>query len=186
MLQRLHFSGIFLIAVLLACGVSLLLASDPLQMTLLFLSVLSLGAYLPIFIRESEKHQQNNLLIYQYQTMHQSFEQFNEYAIFSVDGKLIKSSHPHLYPSMNEFIQKLDKRFEKSEQWPMLKRWIEELHMGEVLLKYSQNAKDKQRILLARVLPQDQSHFPIKSIFVGFEDVTSQFSEIDNIQNDIL
>lgn len=154
-------------------------------MTLLFLSVLMLGTYLPIFIRESEKHQQNNLLIYQYQTMHQSFEQFNEYAIFSIDGNLIKSSHPHLYPSLNEFIQKLDKRFEKSEQWPTLRRWIEELHMGESLLKYSQNAKDKQRILLARVLPQDQSHFPIKSIFIGFEDVTSQFSEVDNIQSEL-
>lgn len=164
---------------------SLFLASNPLQMTLLFLSVLLLGAYLPIFIRESERYQNNSLIIYQYQAMHQSFEQFNEYAIFSVDGKLLKSSHPHLYPTMHEFIQKLGKRFENSEQWPMLKRWIEELHMGEVLLKYSQNAKDKQRILLARVLPQDQSHFPIKAIFVGFEDVTAQFSGIDSVHNDL-
>lgn len=185
MLQRLHFSGFFLIAVLISCGISLLLATDPIQMTLLFLSVLVLGAYLPIFIRESEKQQQNNFHIHQYQTMHQAFEQFSEYAIFTIDGVLIKSSHPHLYPTLAEFIQKLNKRFETSEQWPMLKRWIEELHMGEILLKYEQNANEKHRILLARVLPQDQPHFPIKSIFVGFEDVTVQFSEIDSIQNEL-
>ncbi len=185
MLQRLHFSGVFLIAVLIACSISLLLATDPIQMTLLFLSVLALGAYLPIFIREAEKQQKNNFLIYQSQTLHQAIEQFSEYAIFSTDGMLIKSSHPHLYPTLNEFMQKFDKRFEASEQWPMLKRWIEELHMGETLLKYSQNAKEKQIILLARVLPQDQPHFPIKSIFIGFEEVTSQFVEIDNIQNEI-
>ena len=118
-------------------------------MTLLLLSVLALGAYLPIFIREAEKQQKNNFLIYQSQTLHQAIEQFSEYAIFSTDGMLIKSSHPHLYPTLNEFMQKFDKRFEASEQWPMLKRWIEELHMGETLLKYSQNAKEKQIILLA-------------------------------------
>lgn len=185
MLQRLHFSGFFLIAVLISCGISLLLATDPIQMTLLFLSVLVLGAYLPIFIRESEKQQQNNFHIHQYQTMHQAFEQFSEYAIFTIDGALIKSSHSHLYPTLAEFIQKLNKRFETSEQWPMLKRWIEELHMGKILLKYEQNANEKHRILLARVLPQDQPHFPIKSIFVGFEDVTVQFSEIDSIQNEL-
>jgi len=67
----------------------------------------------------------------------------------------------------------------------MLKRWIEELHMGETLLKYAHNANEKDRFLLARVLPQDQPHFPIKSIFVGFEDVTVQFSEIDSIQNEL-
>ncbi len=184
MLQRLHFSGFFLIAVIIACGVSLLLATDPVQMTLLFLSVLGLGAYLPVFIRESEKQQQNIFLIYQSQTLRQAFEQFNEYAIFSIEGQLIISSHPHLYPTMHDFIQKLGKRFEKSDQWPMLKRWIEELHMGETLIKYSQNAKEKQRILLARVLPQDQPHFPIKAIFIGFEDVTPQFTEIDNMQSD--
>lgn len=184
MLQRIHFSGFFLFAILIACGVSLLFASDPVQMTLLFLCILCLGVYLPIFIRESEKQQQNSLLVFQSQTLHQAVEQFSEYAIFSINGQLIKSSHPHLYPTLNDFIQKLDKKFEKSEQWPMLKRWIEELHMGELLLKFSQNTKEKQRILLARVLPQDLPHFPIKSIFIGFEDVTVQLEDADNIQSD--
>lgn len=184
MLQRLHFSGFFLIAVIIACGISLLLASDPVQMTLLFLCVLALGAYFPIFIREEEKQKQKNLLIYQAQALHQAVEQFSEYAIFLLNGQLIKSSHPHLYPTLNDFIQKLDKKFEKSEQWPMLKRWIEELHMGELLLKFSQNTKEEQRTLLARVLTQDLAHFPIKSIFIGFEDITAQLDDIIGIQDE--
>jgi two-component system cell cycle sensor histidine kinase/response regulator CckA len=185
-LQRLHFSGFFLIAILIACGISLLFASDPVQMTLLFLCILGLGAYLPVFIREAEKQQKNTLLAFQSQTLHQAVEQFSEYAIFSIDGKLIKSSHPHLYPTLEDFIQKLDKKFEKSEQWPMLKRWIEELHMGELLLKFPQSTKEKQHILLARVLPQDLPHFPIKSIFISFEDITTQLKDAENIQSDFL
>ena len=183
-LQRLHFSGLFLIAIIIACGISLLLASDPVQMTLLFLCVLGLGAYLPIFIREEEKQKQKNIQVYQAHALQQAMEQFSEYAIFSINGQLIKSSHPHLYPTLNEFVQKLDKKFEKSEQWPMLKRWIEELNMGELLLRFSQNTKEKQRILLARVLTQDLQHFPIKLIFIGFEDVTTQLDDTVSIQQD--
>ena len=153
-------------------------------MTLLFLCVLALGAYLPIFIREEEKQKQKNLLTYQAQALHQAVEQFSEYAIFSLDGQLIKSSHPHLYPTLNDFVQKLNKKFEQSEQWPMLKRWIEELHMGELLLKFSQNTQEKQRILLARVFTQDLPHFPIKSIFIGFEDITTQLDDIADIQDE--
>lgn len=183
MLQRLHFSGFFLIVVIVACGISLLLAGDPIQMTLLFLSVLGLGAYLPVFIRESEKHQQNSLLLYQAQALHDTFEQFSEYGIFSTSGELIKSSHPHLYPTLKEFIQKFDKKFENNDQWPMLKRWIEELHRGELLVRFSQNNNEKQRILLARVMPQEES-FAIQSLFISFEDVTTLFEDTQNLQND--
>lgn len=184
LLQKLHFSGFFLIAIIITCGACLFLASDPLQMTLLFLCVLVLGAYLPVFIREEEKQKQKNIFIYQAQALHQAVEQFSEYAIFFLDGQLIKSSHPHLYPNLNDFIEKLDKKFQKSAQWPMLKRWIEELHMGELLLKFYQHSDEKQRVVLARVLTQDLSHFPIKSIFIGFEDITSQLNDIMNLQDD--
>lgn len=184
LLQKLHFSGFFLIAIIVICGACLFLASNPLQMTLLFLCILALGAYFPIFIREAEKQKQKNAFVYESQALHQAVEQFSEYAIFSLDGQLIKSSHPHLYSNLNDFIEKLDKKFQKSTQWPLLKRWIEELHMGEILLKISQHSDEKPRTILARVLTQDFSHFPIKSIFIGFEDITAQLNDLVDIQHD--
>lgn len=144
-----------------------------------------LAAYLPVFIREEEKQKQKNIFIYQAQALYQAVEQFSEYAIFSLDGYLIKSSHPHLYSNLADFVEKLDRKFQKSPQWPMLKRWIEELHMGELLLKFPQHSDEKQRTVLARVFTQDLEHFPIKSIFIGFEDITLQISDILSVQSDL-
>jgi two-component system cell cycle sensor histidine kinase/response regulator CckA len=185
MLKKLHFSGVFLIVILLCCAAAMFLSKNSIQMSLMFFAVITTGLYLPLFIKENNKQRQKNLEAFQFKTLHQAVEQFCEYAVFSLEGELIKTSHPHLYTSMNDFLEKLDWRFTNCAQWPQFKRWIEERHMGDMLLKVPQANLEKERLLLGRVLPQDQQHYEMQSIFIGFEDVSIQFEEQENITQEL-
>jgi two-component system cell cycle sensor histidine kinase/response regulator CckA len=181
MLTKLHFSGVFLIIILLCCAIAMFFSKSPIQMLLMFVVVIAIGGYLPFFVRENHKQRNKKFESFQFKVLHQAVEQFCEYAIFSLEGELIKTSHPHLYQNMNDFMQKLDWRFANCNQWPQFKRWIEERHMGDMLLKVPQANFEKDRLLLGRVLPHDQQHYEIQALFIGFEDVSIQFEEHENI-----
>lgn len=185
MLKKLHFSGLFLIAIILCCAAAMFLSKDPTQMSLMFIVVIAIGVYLPFFVKDNHKQNQKNLEVLQFKFLHQAVEQFCEYAVFSLEGKLIKTSHPHLYSSFNDFINKLDRRFTNCNQWSQFKRWIEERQMGDMLLKVPQANLEKERLLLGRVLPQDQQHYEMQSIFIGFEDVSIQFEEQESINQEL-
>ena len=185
MLRKLHFSGVFLIVILLCCAAAMFLSKNPAQMSLMFFVVIAIGLYLPFFVKYNYKQTQKNLEAFQFKTLHQAVEQFCEYAVFSLEGELIKTSHPHLYSDLNDSLSKLDKRFANCQQWPQFKRWIEERHMGDMLLKVPQANLEKERLLLGRVLPQDQQHYEMQSIFIGFEDVSIQFEEQESITQEL-
>lgn len=183
MFSKSFYSLFLLCFVVVACSVGLFFSVNSIQLFLMLISLLGLSVYIPVIIKQHylyKKSQENSI---KFASLHQGIEQFCEYAIFSVDGELIDTSHPHLYVSFDDFLQKTDKRFSMCPQWKKFKIWIEEFQMGDMLLRIP-GYGGKEQLLLGRVIPQDQQHYEIKSILVCFEDISMPFEEYESINKE--
>ncbi len=176
---KVPYAGIIFVALLFLLGMSLLKATDPSQMTLLFFSILCVGISLPLLLKHNQRSQLNQFFIKKIEILESCFDKESMYAIADQNYRIIDTNTNFRGNDFQEFLEEKISEFKNYKGWLECQENIE--NYGETATILSNRSTSAKFIFFQYRKSNIQNSGEVIH-FVSFRDLTPFFASLEKVR----